>query len=632
MSLRPLAPNNTQAGDAPAGADSLRSRRLNMTVLARIVVCGLVCCMPVICAGQSVELQHAYQRFAQAREGGDLRAAADAGRAALALLDGGAEHIPGDEIDLLRDLADVLARAGEPAQALALYRRQLALQEAALAPDHPDLVPTLEAMAGVYGQLHDLAGAERMLQRTLDIERAVYGPGHENVVATLGKLRELYAAGGRAADAARIDAEVRKAGAVSRDPLSRASAPKDRRYRQEHGFATVRVFYGTNRAPSGLTKAAEYYGRERGELGQGYLDVSVPETHKEGELETQSRWSISTWFLSDEARKRRFVLLQSVTPLSGGGFVDALRRQVRSAPSRDVFIFVHGFNTSFEDAARRTAQLAYDLDFDGTPMMYAWPSQASTAAYTVDEAAVGISGRKLATFLETVAQQSGAERIHLIAHSMGNRALLEAMQTYLGKRPPEARRRQFGQIVFTAPDVDRDFFVDTLQQLREAADRVTLYASNNDLALRTSQAIHGAPRAGQAGSGIITMTGLDSIDMSEVKADMLGHGYFASDAGAIYDLFRLLWRGEPPPRRCGMVDQAKSGAAVWMFNTAVCKGQEVLLAGVLFKRFGDRARVRARMQMDTIKDPEQKKEWGLILRRLDDLLNNGPAAVTGSLP
>ena len=55
--------------------------------------------------------------------------------------------------------------------------------------------------------------------------------------------------------------------------------------------------------------------------------------------------------------------LDQVTPLARDGFISALRKQIQQAPSKDVFIFVHGFNSTFEDAARRCAQLAYDLDF-----------------------------------------------------------------------------------------------------------------------------------------------------------------------------------------------------------------------------------------------------------------------------
>jgi pimeloyl-ACP methyl ester carboxylesterase len=286
-----------------------------------------------------------------------------------------------------------------------------------------------------------------------------------------------------------------------------------------------------------------------------------------------------------------------------------------------VFIFVHGFNNTFEDAARRAAQLVYDLDFDGTPMLYSWPSLGSPTAYTADEASVGISGRKLAEFLDTVITESGAQRVHVLAHSMGSRALIEALQTYLAKRDPQSRHRIFGQIVFTAPDVDRDYFMDAVAALEAGADRITLYTSDSDYALRSSQLLHDAPRAGTAGALIIRLPGLDTIDMSSVPADMLGHEYFAANSGAIFDLFRLLWRGDPPPQRCGMSDRGNGGRLiVWVFDAQTCAGLDMLEAGVLLKRFGNLARQRVVSDIASLSDRAQKEQLSLVLRRLDGLL------------
>jgi esterase/lipase superfamily enzyme len=470
--------------------------------------------------------------------------------------------------------------------------------------------------------------AEALEQRILSIERLAYGDHHENVLATLGKLRDIYRATDDAPAIARIETQMQPPAATNRGslPVPGSVAGKNRRYKQAQGFASVRVFYGTNRATSGEVKPAAYYGKARGSLQYGYLDVTIPAIHKEAELETQPRWAEYIFDVSES--RRRYVLLDKVTPLPKDDFLRALQQQIKASPSRDVFIFVHGFNNTFEDAARRAAQMAYDLDFDGTPLMYSWPSQGSTTAYAVDEAAVGISGRKMAEFLENVVTRAGAERIHILAHSMGNRALIEALQTYLAKRAPDNRQHIFGQIVFTAPDVDRDYFMDAIEPLRSAADRVTLYASDNDYALRSSQLLHGAPRAGTAGDVIIRLPGLDSIDMSAVPADMLGHSYFAANAGAIFDVFRLLWRGDPPPQRCGMSGRKSSGPlAVWVFNADACKGDDLLEAGVMLKRFGDLARERVIANIATLTDPSQKQQWSLILKRLDGLLAPGQPAV-----
>ena len=36
-------------------------------------------------------------------------------------------------------------------------------------------------------------------------------------------------------------------------------------------------------------------------------------------------------------------------------------------------VFVHGYNTAFDYAVYRTAQIAYDLKFDGVPFLFSWP-------------------------------------------------------------------------------------------------------------------------------------------------------------------------------------------------------------------------------------------------------------------
>ena len=585
--------------------------------LVQSLGCVLLVCAPALVLAQSEELVRAYQSLEIAQAAGRLTEALGHGEDALRLASAAGSDRAGLAA-LLRSLAGLAAQAGEDARASGYYARALSLEEADLGVEHPDLIPLLTAAADLEIKRKHYTEAAALIERILGIEQRSYGERHANTLATLTKLRDLYRTAGDAAAAARIEARLApltaERGFPGPDKLSGAS----RRYKQSNGFATVRVFYGTNRAPSGEVKPALYYGGARGDLQYGYLEVTIPQSHREAELETQPRWS--EYVFDAAAARDRYVLLDRVIPLARDEFLRSLRQAVATAPSQDVFIFVHGFNVTFEDAARRAAQLAYDLDFDGTPMLYSWPSQGSPTAYAVDEAAVGISGRRMAEFLETVIADSGARRVHVLAHSMGNRALIEALQTYLAKRDARASPRAFGQIIFTAPDVDRDYFVDVLGSLRPLAERVTLYASSEDYALRSSQFIHGAPRAGTAGNVIVRLAGLDTIDMSAVPADMLGHSYFAANSGAIFDIFRLLWRGDPPPRRCGMSDRKLGGPfTVWAFNASDCKGDELLEAGVLLKRFGDLARQRVVADLATLTDPSQKQQLSLVLHRLDGL-------------
>ena len=595
--------------------------RCTVTRGLRALAGALCIIMPAVGWGQSAEQVRSYQEFEAAKAADQVpRALAAAERALQLAQDEGADTQV--RIDLLRSVGDFAAQAARSELAVGYYQQALALLEADRGPEHPDLIPVLTAMAAQLIIQKRYAEAETALQRALTLERAAYGEHHPNVLASLQQLRALYVVTSDSEGLRRVDAELAAPAAKTRafGPPPKGGNPA--RYNADAGFATVRVFYGTNRARTTQSAPSDFYGKTRGDLQYGYLDVTVPKTHKIAELESP-QWTDFSFTVNAAADKKRFVVLDKIVPLDQRAFVEHLRQEITKAPSRDVFIFVHGYNNTFEDSARRAAQLAYDLNFDGTPILYSWPSQASATAYTVDEAVTPISGLKMAEFLNTVVTQSGAARIHLIAHSMGNRVLIDALQAFLARRAPENRQHLFGQIVFTAPDVDRDYFAAAFDSLQGAAERLTLYASTSDYALRSSQLVHGAPRAGSAGLSIIRLKGLDTIDMSGVPADSLGHSYFAANGGAIYDLFRLLWRSDTPgrPQRCSSSELAAGNSiAVWRFNAEACKGAQLLAAAEYLKQYGDAARDHVLNQISGLTDPTQKQDWQLILARLNTLL------------
>jgi hypothetical protein len=80
-----------------------------------------------------------------------------------------------------------------------------------------------------------------------------------------------------------------------------------------------------------------------------------------------------------------------------------------------------------------------------------------------------------------------------------------------------------------------------------------------------------------------------------------------------------------------MSDRKVAGPlAVWVFNADACKGDDLLEAGVMLKRFGDLARARVMENMATLTDPSEKQQWQQVLRQLDGLL--GPGGLQLSAP
>ncbi|MEM1317624.1 MAG: alpha/beta fold hydrolase [Pseudomonadota bacterium] len=275
----------------------------------------------------------------------------------------------------------------------------------------------------------------------------------------------------------------------------------------DDGYRVVEVFYATDRAPTGSTDPVSAFGGNRSDrLHYGSAEVTIPETHKAGQLEAPSILK-----LEFEADPKKHVILRSVEKLEGDAFYGALNKRFTDDQTTEAFIFIHGFNQTFSQALRRTAQMAHDMEFEGVPIAYTWPSRGNLTSYIADTAVVRLSGRRLSRFLEDVAKRSGAERIHVIAHSMGNRALTDALEL-MALRTQPVEQPPFDQVVFAAPDVDAGLFAAMAETARPLARRMTLYASNNDWALEVSRKLHGnAPRAGQGGDATLSMADDTSI-------------------------------------------------------------------------------------------------------------------------
>lgn len=302
------------------------------------------------------------------------------------------------------------------------------------------------------------------------------------------------------------------------------------------------------------------YGNERGEVQLGTCEVSIPRYHEVGEVERPSILRLD--FAEDP---RRHVVLLDVQPEPPDQFFARLKSKVQSSRSQEAFVFVHGYNVTFDAAARRTAQLAYDLKFDGAPIFFSWPSQGGLLQYAVDETNVVWTVPHLKEFLVSVVRQSGARSVHLIAHSMGNRALTSALVALAAEMKTQSPL--FREVVLTAPDIDADVFKrDIAPFITRTAERVTLYASSNDEALVMSKRLHGYPRAGDSGSELVVVEGIDTIDVSNVDTSLLGHSYYGSNDTVLADLFYVLTEPRPASQRRWLEPVPLGQLVYWVFQ------------------------------------------------------------------
>ena len=323
--------------------------------------------------------------------------------------------------------------------------------------------------------------------------------------------------------------------------------------------AIIPVFYATDRARVSYAPLA--YGGDREaskQLHLGRIDVSVPRDHQMGQLERPTIWTL--W---REDPTKHFIVVKA-REQAYSEFYQDMADKVSQSRRKEAFVFVHGFNVSFESAVYRTAQMAYDLNFDGAPILYSWPSVATPTGYPVDANNSEWTIDRLHWFLEDVAARSGAQYVHLIAHSRGNWPLMNALNA-IATEPTSGTRPRFSQIVLTAPDVDADSFRVLARNFRRIAERTTLYASASDEALALSKQYQGYQRAGDVRPQIVSMDGIDSIDVSAVETSLLGHSYYGDNTSVISDIRRLLQTGWSPDRRCGIQAVTNAMLRYWTF-------------------------------------------------------------------
>ncbi len=336
----------------------------------------------------------------------------------------------------------------------------------------------------------------------------------------------------------------------------------------------VEVFFGTNRKRKDADGRIGF-GSELGDLTLGSSIVTVPKAHGIGRVERPSYWSVRDlyhWMNEDGAR--HFVIVKDGITIFANedDFVSAVHSAMGNLTEfkDQAFIFIHGFNVTFDDALYQTAQLAFDMGTNqdskrapyGVPFLFSWPAvggDLGLANYETDGKSVKESEEALRSFLQMVVAKSGATKVHLICHSMGNRALLDVLDKVIQEQNPNIH---FDQIILAAPDVGANDFIAFAKRFapfvkrndaahpKLVANNITLYASSRDKAMWLSRGYNGVPRAGDVPKdGPIVEADVDTIDVSDVSTDVfaVNHSVYASSSELLDDMALLVRNDTRPP-------------------------------------------------------------------------------------
>jgi len=198
---------------------------------------------------------------------------------------------------------------------------------------------------------------------------------------------------------------------------------------------------------------------------------------------------------------------------------------------RDLLVYVHGFNQTFEAAALDAARLSDGIKFAGDTMVFSWPSRASLLDYNRDRESAMWSRDALDQVLEDLLATPTVGRVNIVAHSVGTMVTMEALRQLHAKLGDYAADR-IGALVFASPDIDMDVFTASVQRIGPLAPKVTIITATDDRALAVSRWVNGSTtRVGAAEKAQLEKLGLRVIDASAQGWGILNHDLFLSNSG-----------------------------------------------------------------------------------------------------
>jgi esterase/lipase superfamily enzyme len=195
-----------------------------------------------------------------------------------------------------------------------------------------------------------------------------------------------------------------------------------------------------------------------------------------------------------------------------------------------VLVFVHGYNTGFDDGIYRITQIDHDTKYPGTPVLFSWASGARTRDYVYDRDSANVARDELEALLRLLAK-SKAESIDIIAHSMGTWLTMETLRQ-LAISGDRDLGGKLGYVVLASPDIDVDVFKKQMQRYGRPDRPFAILLSQDDRALKISSVISGdRPRLGQyTDAAELAKLGVAVVDISKTASgDRLNHAKFADN-------------------------------------------------------------------------------------------------------
>ncbi|WP_183228189.1 alpha/beta fold hydrolase [Bartonella callosciuri] len=282
--------------------------------------------------------------------------------------------------------------------------------------------------------------------------------------------------------------------------------------------AIIPVYVATSRMMQ--NNYSQPYGSERSNtVHYNRIDIGIPQKHVKGLVEINAYKPTHDKYFAAVALQKYDNKEQFKQQLNA-----ALAKKPKG--KREIFLFIHGYNNNFADGTFRTAQFTYDYSLNVVAVHYSWPSAGSIPLYIYDRDSAHFARDGLIELL-TVISETNADRISVIAHSMGNFVIMEAFRTLAlqGKYKPIRRITSF---LMAAPDIDVDVFEHQLNDIKRLPQPTAILVSRADKALAVSGRLTGGHHRVGDGTDIemLHRNGIAVLDFSDVDGG--AHSVFAS--------------------------------------------------------------------------------------------------------
>src|SRR5262245_9501445 len=258
-----------------------------------------------------------------------------------------------------------------------------------------------------------------------------------------------------------------------------------------------------------------------------------------------------------------------------------LRQRLALTSRKVAYVYVHGYNNTFEDGVLVIAELWHFLGRQGVPILYTWPAGSGSGlrGYTHDRESGEFTIFHLKQFLRLLAATPELEELNLIAHSRGTDVLTSALrELYIETRASGHDFRtvyRIKNVVLASADLDLEVVSQRVaaEYVGLGTERTTLYVSDADRAIGFADLLFmSVRRMGQVRPEDLSDEQRQHIERvartqlidARVLTGFIGHAYFYRHPAVSADLVLVL-RDQLEPGSPGR-PLRKRGANFWQIT------------------------------------------------------------------